>query len=110
MGGGGGKFITKHVRNTGLRPGGREGRGLIGVALHPLTEGEDSFSERTTPFSTSSVSEAPVGNTMPGQSMRKMRFMRVMYCHTFVSPGMGATLQLFFFTRELITLLLPTFG
>lgn len=31
--------------------------------------------------------------TTPGQSMRKMRFMRVMYCHTLVSPGMGATLH-----------------
>lgn len=25
--------------------------------------------------------------------MRKMRFMSVMYCHTLVSPGMGATLH-----------------
>jgi hypothetical protein len=39
-----------------------------------------------------------------------MRFMSVMYCHTFVSPGIGATLQLFFFTSVLMTLLLPTFG
>ena len=75
-----------------------------------LTDGDDSFSDRTTPFNTSSVSDAPVGYTMPGQSMRKMRFMSVMYCQTLVSPGMGATLQLFFFTSVLMTLLLPTFG
>jgi signal recognition particle receptor subunit beta len=31
--------------------------------------------------------------TTPGQSMRKMRFMSVMYCQTFVSPGTGATLH-----------------
>merc|ERR1712023_588397 len=33
-----------------------------------------------------------------------------MYCHTFVSPGMGAALHTFFFFNMLITELLPTFG
>ena len=40
--------------------------------------------------------------------MRKMRFMSVMYCHTLVSPGTGATLQTFLVRRVLITELLPT--
>lgn len=34
----------------------------------------------------------------------------VMYCHTFVSPGMGATLHTCFFFSVLMMLLLPTFG
>ena len=52
------------------------------------------FSTRTTPLSTASVSVSSVLlYTTPGQSMRKMRFISVMYCHTFVSPGIGATLH-----------------
>ena len=34
----------------------------------------------------------------------------VMYCHTLVSPGIGATLHTFFFLKVLITELFPTFG
>ena len=33
-----------------------------------------------------------------------------MYCHTFVSPGIGATLHTCFFFSVLMMLLLPTFG
>ena len=41
------------------------------------------FSTLTTPFNTTSVSEAfGSGGTMPGQSIRKILLMRVMYCHT----------------------------
>jgi len=36
--------------------------------------------------------------------------MSVMYCHTLVSPGMGATLHTFFFINALMTEDLPTFG
>lgn len=36
--------------------------------------------------------------------------MRVIYCHTFVSPGMGATVHTFFFFRVLMILDFPTFG
>lgn len=36
----------------------------------------------TTPFSTMSVSVSPDGYTTPGQSMRNMRRIKVMYCHT----------------------------
>lgn len=36
----------------------------------------------TTPFSTISVSESPEGYTTPGQSIRKIRRIKVMYCHT----------------------------
>ena len=32
------------------------------------------------------------------------------YCQTFVSPGIGATLQTLVFLRVLITELFPTFG
>jgi hypothetical protein len=38
---------------------------------------------RTTPLSTASVSVSVVSwYTTPGQSMRKMRFVRFTYCHT----------------------------
>lgn len=47
---------------------------------------------------------------MPGQSMRYMRFMSVMYCHTFVSPGIGAVVQTFFFRSVLMMDDLPVFG
>ena len=36
--------------------------------------------------------------------------MNVIYCHTFVSPGMGAALQTFFFFNVLMIDDLPTFG
>ena len=39
-----------------------------------------------------------------------MRFVSVMYYHTFVSPGTGATLQTLPLLSVLITLLLPTLG
>lgn len=42
--------------------------------------------------------------------MRKIRRIRVIYCQTFVSPGIGATLQTFFLRRVLIILDLPVFG
>ena len=48
--------------------------------------------------------------TTPGQSMRKMRLVRLTYCHTLVSPGMGAVTHTFFVRSALITLLLPTLG
>ncbi len=52
------------------------------------------FSTRTTPLSTLSVSPSSVLlYTTPGQSIRKMRLVRVMYCHTLVSPGIGAALH-----------------
>jgi len=49
--------------------------------------------KHTTPFRTISVSESLFWYTTPGQSIKKIFLVRVMYCHTFVSPGMGATLQ-----------------
>jgi len=36
----------------------------------------------TTPLSTVSVSESPTGYTTPGQSIRYIRFISVIYCHT----------------------------
>jgi hypothetical protein len=36
--------------------------------------------------------------------------MSVMYCHTFVSPGIGATLHTFFFRRVFMTDDLPVLG
>uniref|UniRef100_A0A2M4B1M3 Putative secreted protein n=1 Tax=Anopheles triannulatus TaxID=58253 RepID=A0A2M4B1M3_9DIPT len=39
-----------------------------------------------------------------------MRFMSVMYCQTFVSPAIGATLHTFLLRNALITDDLPTFG
>ena len=36
--------------------------------------------------------------------------MSVMYCHTFVSPGIGATVQTFFFRSVLIMEDFPVFG
>ena len=95
--------------------------------------GEGSASTRTTPLSTVDVSEscAEVGTT-PGQSMRYILRVRVMYCQTYlkhyhadseiiiiiiiiikqtlVSPGMGATRQTLLLLIVLITLLFPTFG
>ena len=57
-----------------------------------------------------SVSESPVGYTTPGQSIKKIRLKRVMYCQTLVSPGIGATLQTFLLRSVLMIELLPTFG
>jgi hypothetical protein len=51
-----------------------------------------------------------LGGTTPGQSMRYIRFMRVIYCHTFVSPGIGATVQTFFFRRVFMIEDLPVLG
>lgn len=42
--------------------------------------------------------------------MRYIRFINVMYCHTLVSPGIGATVQTFFFLRVLIIEDLPVLG
>jgi hypothetical protein len=39
-----------------------------------------------------------------------MRFISVMYCHTFVSPGMGATVHTRFLRSVLMMLLLPVLG
>jgi len=36
--------------------------------------------------------------------------VRLTYYHTFVSPGIGAALQTFFFLKQLMTELFPTFG
>ena len=52
---------------------------------------------------------ADVG-TIPGQSIRYIRRVRVMYCQTLVSPGIGATLQTLPFLSVFMTLLLPTLG
>lgn len=94
------------------------------------SEGVASASTRTTPLSTVDVCEscAEVG-TMPGQSIRYIRRVNVMYCQTlmrdeiqitltivylivrtFVSPGTGATRQTLPLLSVLITLLFPTFG
>ncbi len=50
------------------------------------SEGVESASTRRTPFRTVAVCEscAEVG-TIPGQSMRYMRRVNVMYCQTYVS-------------------------
>mmetsp|Transcript_5011 Transcript_5011/g.7547 ORF Transcript_5011/g.7547 Transcript_5011/m.7547 type:complete len:224 (-) Transcript_5011:722-1393(-) len=72
--------------------------------------GSGNFSALTTDFRTSSVSESPVSNTIPGQSIRKIRFINVIYCQTFVSPGIGATLQTFFVLMVFMREDLPTFG
>lgn len=37
-------------------------------------------------------------------------FINEMYCQTFVSPGIGATVQTFFFFNVLIIELFPTLG
>lgn len=39
-----------------------------------------------------------------------MRLVRAMYCHTLVSPGIGADLQTALLLSELMTELLPVFG
>jgi hypothetical protein len=66
---------------------------------------------RTTPLRHSSVSLVSFdGGTTPGQSTRYTFLVSVMYCHTFVSPGIGAALHTFFARSVLITELLPTFG
>ena len=50
------------------------------------------------------------GVTTPGQSIRNTFRNNVIYCHTFVSPGIGATLHTFFFFNVLMTELFPTLG
>ena len=47
----------------------------------------------TTPLRTTSVSVSLFWYTTPGQSIKKILLVMVMYCHTLVSPGIGATLQ-----------------
>jgi hypothetical protein len=39
-----------------------------------------------------------------------MRFISVMYCHTLVSPGMGATVQTFLLRSVLMMEDLPVLG
>ena len=56
------------------------------------------------------TSLSPVSDTTPGQSIRKIRFIRAMYCQTFVSPGIGAALQHFLPIREFMTLDFPVLG
>lgn len=51
--------------------------------------------QHTTPLRTMSVSESLLWYTTPGQSIRKILLVKVIYCQTFVSPGIGATLQTF---------------
>ena len=41
-----------------------------------------TVAQLTTPFRTMSDSLSSEGYTTPGQSMRKIRRIRVMYCHT----------------------------
>mmetsp|Transcript_258 Transcript_258/g.584 ORF Transcript_258/g.584 Transcript_258/m.584 type:complete len:231 (-) Transcript_258:554-1246(-) len=66
---------------------------------------------RTTPLSTASVSVSVVSwYTTPGQSMRKMRLVRFTYCHTLVSPGMGAVTHTFLVRSAFMTELFPTLG
>jgi hypothetical protein len=62
------------------------------------------------PFDVEVTSLSPVSDTTPGQSIKKMRFIKAIYCQTFVSPGMGAALQHFLPIKELITLDFPVFG
>lgn len=61
------------------------------VHLHFYWNGSRSLQDRlsgqkktrlTTPFSTISDSLSSEGYTTPGQSIRKMRLIKVMYCHT----------------------------
>ena len=42
--------------------------------------------------------------------MRNTRFIKVIYCHTLVSPGTGAALHTAFFFKALMTDDFPTFG
>ena len=42
--------------------------------------------------------------------MRYILLINVMYCQTFVSPGMGATVQTFFFRKVLIIDDFPVLG
>ena len=42
--------------------------------------------------------------------MRKIRFVKLTYCQTFVSPGIGAVTHTRFVRKALMTLDLPTFG
>lgn len=51
------------------------------------------YKKHTTPLRTISVSESWLWYTTPGQSIKKILLVSVMYCHTLVSPGIGATLQ-----------------
>ena len=73
-------------------------------------EGSGTFSALTTLFKTLSVSDCSSSWTIPGQSIKYILFVKVMYCQVFVSPGIGATLQQFFFINVLITELFPAFG
>jgi hypothetical protein len=50
------------------------------------------------------------GGTIPGQSMRYIRFINVMYCQTFVSPGMGAVVQTSLLRKVLMIEDLPVLG
>lgn len=47
---------------------------------------------------------------MPGQSIRKIRRIRVIYCQIFVSPGIGATVHTFFLRKVLIIEDFPVLG
>lgn len=73
--------------------------------------GFSTFSTRTTPLRRMSCGVSVVeGGTTPGQSMRYIRFMSVIYCQILVSPGIGATVQTFFFRNVLMMEDLPVFG
>lgn len=69
------------------------------------------FSTRWTPRKILSVSvPEEIWWTVPGQSMRYIFLVSVTYCHTFVSPGIGADLQAFLPLSVLMTEDLPTLG
>mmetsp|Transcript_8104 Transcript_8104/g.23309 ORF Transcript_8104/g.23309 Transcript_8104/m.23309 type:complete len:207 (-) Transcript_8104:219-839(-) len=86
-------------------------RRTVAMMASMKVSGSSSRSARTTPFRTESVSVSPaVSTTTPGQSMRDIRLKSVTYCQILVSPGMGATLQLFLEMRVLMTLDFPTLG
>lgn len=73
--------------------------------------GFSTFSTLTTPLSNSTPgSSLPLGGTIPGQSIKYIRFISVMYCHTFVSPGMGAMVQTFFLRSVLMMEDFPVLG
>lgn len=44
------------------------------------------------------------------EGLKELEAYSVIYCHTFVSPGMGATVQTFFFLSVLMIEDLPVFG
>ena len=73
--------------------------------------GFSTFSTRTTPRSRMSCGVSVLlGGTTPGQSIKYIRFISVIYCQILVSPGIGATVHTFFFRNVLMIEDLPVLG